>query len=204
MLYFTFTSYHMCTLGAAQYNHSLPLLATGSCPAQTSRSATAVNLSVYRAPATLRVSVRSAHLSLILFSSVRSLAFFVFQPFRLPVVCSVCPLFSVSFSLCLPGRSSSPVSASLSVSLYKLLISPLAFFVSETFLFNWLCFSFGLSGFLWLCLAFPSCLSLSASQMPPFKPCYPSVPVCWTSTRTLQRRMLPVSLIPDRSTSLKH
>ena len=153
---------------------SLPRYPPGSCP-----TGSPLSDSVFCA----RTSVRS-------FIRLPPLLFFFFHPsLFLSSHLSVlffsllfCLIFSLSLYLSLARRSSWPLSPtlslslslSLSVSLYNLLISPLPFCVSETFLFNWLCFSFGLSGSFCLCLGFYFLLAapLLVSQIPPVKPCY--------------------------------
>lgn len=121
--------YHTVTLGAAQYNHSLLLLATGSCPVQTSWSTLNQQPSGYEAAATLLIhSPLCFSMSERLFNLCLPSAFFVFHPFPFlllhPSVLFF-PFFCLIFSP--SGWLLLKVSHSLSVSLYNLLISPLPF-----------------------------------------------------------------------------
>ena len=193
MPFFAFALHRTVVPGAAQYNHCLLLVATGSCPVQSSRSVTASLPSRFLSDrlTSLWLCFLCPNVCSIFHPSSSFVVFYFFTlPSFSPRICLSCffPFYSVSFSLSLSlsiPRSpflmasishslSLSLSLSLSVSLYNLLISPLPFCVSETFLFNWLCFSFGLSGSFCLCLGFYFLLAapLLVSQIPPVKPCY--------------------------------
>lgn len=122
----------------------------------------------------------------------------VFLPFFL--FFNLFPFLSFHLSVPLlpfpPSHSPSPGPVSprglpfprLSVTPYNLLVSPPTLLVSEAFLFNWLCFSAGLSasplpGFLL------RSLSLFASQMPPSETVLPPrVSKRWPSTRKATKK----------------
>lgn len=199
MPFFTFTLHHTVVRGAAQYNHCLLLVATGSCPVQNSWRVTA--------------SLPSRFLS----GSLTSLWFCFLCP-------SVCSVFHPSSSFVF-FHPSLFLSLHLSVLFFPFILSrflspspavphglylPLSLSVSITF--SSLPYPFVspkasfLIGFVFLlaCLArsasvwvlFPPPAPLLVSQIPPVRPCYASVAMCWPSNRTLQRLDAPRVLDP--------
>lgn len=192
MPYFTFTSYHTSTLRAAQYNQYITaghweLSSTDQLGSHCLKPQTSW-LQGHCHPSSVNTS---PHLSLILFSMSECLLNLTFAIhlllfFTLPLclVSSVCPVFHFFLShflscLAVPHGLYFPLSLSDFIT-FSSLPHP---FVSKTFVFNCLCFSFGLSGFLCplfcLFLGFSFLLqSLAArqSQISPFKPCYPLYP----------------------------